>query len=393
MITTKLIFDRRKQASRTIAASVEIRITIDRHSYYISTGVRVCRGEWVAAAVANRPDAEELNKRIRIIYNRVMAEINAHMESGEALNLAELRLKVWIAAETTNGQALIDWITEQLDIMQLADGTMKHYRTLRDRLIDFGCIKSWHDLTVENIYRFDAWLHQLPDQKHRGTISDAAVYNYHKCFKALINRAYEMGRVTENPYHRMKGRIKRGEKENIEYLTDEEMERIQNLQLPEGSMLDIARDLFTFQMYTGLAYSDAMAFNPQMYKNEGGKWKFTGDRIKTGVPYVGQLLPPVVKVLKKYKWQLPRLDNADYNKTLKLIGEAAGITTRMHTHLARHTFATMMLRNGAKFENVGKMLGQKNLRQTQRYAKVLAQSVHDDYSAIERRLKSRRKHD
>ena len=101
----------------------------------------------------------------------------------------------------------------------------------------------------------------------------------------------------------------------------------------------------------------------------------------------------MVKVLKKYKWQLPRLDNADYNKTLKLIGEAAGITTRMHTHLARHTFATMMLRNGAKFENVGKMLGQKNLRQTQRYAKVLAQSVHDDYSAIERKLKSRRKHD
>ena len=171
------------------------------------------------------------------------------------------------------------------------------------------------------------------------------------------------------------------------------MQRIQDLTLPEGSVLDVARDLFIFQMYTGLAYSDAMAFNAKMYKCEKGKWKFTGDRIKTGVPYVGQLLPPVVKVLKKYKWQLPTLDNADYNKTLKLIGEAAGITTRMHSHLARHTFATMMLRNGAKFENVGKMLGQKNLRQTQRYAKVLAQSVHDDYSAIERKLKIRHKHD
>lgn len=390
MITTKLIFDRHKRATRTEAGTVEIRITIARRSYYITTGVRVYRGEWMAAAVCNRPDADMLNERIRIIYNKVMADINERIKNNEDIDVAHLRQNVWVA-DAPKDRSLIDWIDEQIKMLRMAEGTVKHYRTLRDRLAEFGQIKSWYDLTVENIYRFDSWLHQLPNQKKDGTISDAAVYNYHKCFKALINRAYEMGRVTENPYGRIKGRIKRGEKENLEYLTEEEMERIQNLQLPEGSMLDIARDLFVFQMYTGLAYSDAMAFNPQMYKNENGKWKFTGDRIKTGVPYVGQLLPPVVKVLKKYKWHLPRLDNADYNKTLKLIGEAASITTRMHTHLARHTFATMMLRNGAKFENVSKMLGQKNLRQTQRYAKVLAQSVHDDYNAIERKLKSRRK--
>jgi site-specific recombinase XerD len=60
----------------------------------------------------------------------------------------------------------------------------------------------------------------------------------------------------------------------------------------------------------------------------------------------------------------------------------ANIQTKMHTHLARHTFATWMLRNGAKIENVSRMLGHTNIRQTQRYAKVLAESVHEDFDMV-----------
>ena len=47
-----------------------------------------------------------------------------------------------------------------------------------------------------------------------------------------------------------------------------------------------------------------------------------------------------------------------------------------------------MLRNGVKIENVSKMLGHTNITQTQRYAKVLAQSVHDDFDMIEEKLMS-----
>jgi site-specific recombinase XerC len=95
------------------------------------------------------------------------------------------------------------------------------------------------------------------------------------------------------------------------------------------------------------------------------------------------------KVLDRYGWQIPRIDNADYNHALKLLGEMAGIKAKMHSHLARHTFATFMLANGAKIENVSRMLGHTNITQTQRYAKVLAQSVHDDFDRIGRKLKTR----
>jgi site-specific recombinase XerD len=60
----------------------------------------------------------------------------------------------------------------------------------------------------------------------------------------------------------------------------------------------------------------------------------------------------------------------------------AGIKIKMHSHLARHTFATWMLRNGAKIENVSRMLGHTNITQTQRYAKVLAQSVHEEFERV-----------
>jgi site-specific recombinase XerD len=63
----------------------------------------------------------------------------------------------------------------------------------------------------------------------------------------------------------------------------------------------------------------------------------------------------------------------------------ANIPTKMHTHLARHTFATWMLRNGAKIENVSRMLGHTNIRQTQRYAKVLAESVHEDFDKVSKK--------
>ena len=164
-----------------------------------------------------------------------------------------------------------------------------------------------------------------------------------------------------------------------------------DLQLPVGSKMDTARDLFVFQIWTGLGYSDAEAFNVKLYKYDPASkaWKFTGNRIKTGVPYVSQLLPPVIEVLKKHDMRVPKIDNADYNHILKLIGEVTGIETRMHSHLGRHTFATYMLRNGTRFENVSKMLGHKNITQTMRYAKVVAESVHEDYGKIAKKLKTK----
>lgn len=384
MITTKLIFDRRKMASRTHEGYVEVRITIDRKTMYISTGVRVYKNEWAAGRIVNRPDANVLNDRLAIIFEKVHEGINESVKQGVKLDVESVKRMVWQQTEIIkDGPTLLDWISDQIPLLDIGQGTRKRYHTLMNRLTEYGKLTRWEDVTVENITLFDSWLHQLND----GAISDSAVYNYHKCLKALLHRADQFGKIDRNPYERMK--LKRGEKENIEYLTEDEMKAFERLLVPDGSLMAVSHDLFVFQMYTGLAFSDMQAFDIRQYRKEGDTYRHTGERIKTGVAYVSQLLPPAVRIIEKYGGRLPKIDNADYNHNLKALGVMAGITIPLHSHLARHTFATYMLRNGAKIENVSRMLGHTNITQTQRYAKVLAQSVHDDFDRVAEKIKDK----
>lgn len=385
-ITNSIVWDHRGRVPDGGKGQLEIRVTIARKSYYFGTGIKCRRSEFVAGQIVNCPGARQLNDRLAIIYSKVLACVNACIESGSQIDTEGIRKMVWQTSESVNDEpTLITWIEQQVPMLNLADGTKKHYHTLIVRLIEYDKLRRWQDVTIENIYLWDAWLHQLKAQDG-GRISDGGVFTYHKCLKALLNRAKDFGKISENPYVSLRGKFKRGEKESVEYLTEDEMRQFESIILPAGSMLDIAHDLFIFQMYTGLSFSDAQAFDINDYKWDGTRWSNTGERIKTGVPYVSSLLPPAVRVLEKYDMQVPRINNADYNHQLKALGLLAGIKTRLHSHLARHTFATYMLRNGAKIENVSRMLGHTNITQTQRYAKVLAQSVHDDFDMIAEKL-------
>lgn len=392
MITQKIVFDRRKTASRTREGIIEIRVIIDRKAIYLSTGVRVHKNEWAAGMIVNRPDAEVLNQRLAIMSEKVGRAVNNAVKQSVKLDTESVKQAVWQFVESQSDEpTFVSWCEKQIPLLGISDGTAKHYKPLITKLTEYGKMNKWQDLTVENIANFDAWLHQqtkpLSDARRKAgakpeKLSDSGIYNYHKCLKALLNRALSFGKIDANPYDRMKRKFKRGERENPEYLTEDEMKRFEAVILPQGSELDVVHDLFIFQMYTGLPYSDMQAFDASDYKYDGEAWKRIGERIKTGVPYVSQLLPPAVKVLEKYGWEIPQLSNADYNRHLKALGQMAGIKTRLHSHLARHTFATWMLSHDIPIEHVSKMLGHTNITQTQRYAKVRAQSVYDDFSKV-----------
>ena len=387
MITTAIVFDHRGRTKKGAEGPLEVRVTIDRHPYYINTGVRVCERQWQFDKVVRHPQADKLNERLGIMLGRIMAKVNDFLSSGKEIDVAKIRREIW---ETASEKTLIEWLKNEVALMSVADGTRKHYKTLTKRLGVYGGMSSWQDVTVENIYKWDAWLHSLGG--NNGKITQSGVWNYHRYLKCLLNRAVRCGKLSSNPYMLLKGEFSRGDSENTEYLTEDEMRKIQEFSPTPGTWMERVKDLFVFQMFTGLAYSDAQAFDIGKYKcvevrdKITGKitkqWRIIGNRIKTGEPYVNQLLPPAVEVLEKYGMQVPQIVNAVYNRELKTIGKALGITTPLHSHLARHTFATWMLRNGAKFENVSKMLGHSNIRTTQRYAKVLSESVHEDFERV-----------
>jgi len=108
-----------------------------------------------------------------------------------------------------------------------------------------------------------------------------------------------------------------------------------------------------------------------------------GHRVKTGVQYLTMLTGECLRILEQYNWKLPKMGNADYNHALKAIGMAAGVATPLHSHLARHSFATRAKALGADLANIAKMLGHTNTVQTQRYAKVMPEQVFADLRKIE----------
>ena len=393
MFSTSIIYDRKKQAEGDKEGTLEVRIGINRKYYYFSTGIRVMRKHW-AGAVVKRPDADALNNRLGIIVRRVNEKVNEFIDAQQPIDIEAIRSYIYTGSSVNvEKNDLMAWIEKEIPLLNVSNGTRKHYWLLLDRLKAFGKLKTLTDLTVENIYEWDAWLHKMENVNSKddeGTLSNGTIHNYHKHLKAMLNRAVTFGIIQASPYARLVGKFRIGEDESVEYLTEDEMQLILDTHPVSGTQMETVRDLFVIQMFTGLAYSDVQALDIRNYHKEGDAWVSNGKRIKTGVPFVSQLLPPVVEVLERHGWQVPQIPNQKYNAQLKTFGNVIGIGG-LHSHLARHTFATYMLSNDVKLQNVMRMMGHKKIQQTLRYAKVIAKDVQDDYGMIAEKLGGKKK--
>jgi site-specific recombinase XerD len=84
---------------------------------------------------------------------------------------------------------------------------------------------------------------------------------------------------------------------------------------------------------------------------------------------------------------LPVPTNLSGNKLLKKLGKECGISTKVTFHLARHTFATTVtLANGVPIESVSKMLGHKDIKTTQLYARIINSKVSSDMEILMQKL-------
>jgi site-specific recombinase XerD len=73
---------------------------------------------------------------------------------------------------------------------------------------------------------------------------------------------------------------------------------------------------------------------------------------------------------------------------LKEITGICEIEKELTFNIAQHTFATTVtLTNDVTIESVNKMLGHKNLRTTQHYAKVLDRKVSEDIMRLKNKFK------
>ena len=117
------------------------------------------------------------------------------------------------------------------------------------------------------------------------------------------------------------------------------------------------------------------------YRWDGSMWRHNGERNQDRRAVCQQPLPPAVRVLEKYGMQMPKMDNADYNHCLKVLGPN-GWYQKVRMHTSRGIRSPLMLRNGAKIENNTDAWDIRTLRRRKGMRKVLAQSVHEEFDRM-----------
>ena len=185
---------------------------------------------------------------------------------------------------------------------------------------------------------------------------------------------------------------------NRGYLSQEELETIEKKQF-SSDRLEIVKDVFLFACYTGLSYSDVLKLTAKNIIEEDSKKMISVYRTKTNELCRIPLLSQASKILDKYANYpenavkgklLPIKSNQKLNDYLKEMADLCGISKKVTFHLGRHTFATTVtLANGISMEVVSKLLGHRNLRTTQIYAKMVDKRVQSEMTTLDDYLKSK----
>ncbi|KAA6317463.1 Tyrosine recombinase XerC [termite gut metagenome] len=196
--------------------------------------------------------------------------------------------------------------------------------------------------------------------------------------------------ITRDPFE---GYTPERPKAKQKYLTREELDRIMTTQLDHPARY-LTRDMFLFSVFTGLAFRDICNLTPkQIVKaNDGILWIKT-TRQKTGTPCEIPLLDLPRQIIEKYKGiakdvkLLPMLSCGRLNKNLKIIAKLCNIERTLIFHMGRHTYATeICLSQGVPIESLSRMLGHRDLRSTQIYAKITNHKIAEDMERLESRI-------
>lgn len=373
-----IVYDRKHAAQSGKQGSVEIRFSMNRKQKYFATGIKVSADEWDSreCKIIRHPDRKELNQRLTAIRVKANKIVNKAYDEEDSFDF-NLLTRMFQGESTGKVIDFPTYCEQRTAARRVSESTKTRYRVFTRFLRSWGKIVSFADLTVANVRAMDEYLHTRE-------IGQATIYNYHKYLKLFINDAVIDNLVQDNPYRRLSFKIPRGDKQYVDCLTIEQFESIRSLTVATPHLVK-ARDLFIFQCYTGLAYSDLMAFDFNECDLIDGKYFYHDRRVKTDVDFVLQLLPQAVEILKKYNNHLPKISNQKYNDFLKVIGSMVGVES-LHSHMGRATAATMFLSKGMPINVVSKVLGHANLRQTQRYARTLSRDVRSAFDAIEDKI-------
>lgn len=208
-------------------------------------------------------------------------------------------------------------------------------------------------------------------------------------FKAALSRAHIGGKVLCNPVWKTVEQFKGVEKARVDCFTEKEIKRLINVAVPE------LKSLLQAALYTGCRFSEIANLKCNDFDSKKGTI-FIGDSKANRTRYIpltaeGTSFFSYVAAGKLSDEYLFLNSNGEHWKQLdnKAFNEArtiAKVNPKCTFHSLRHTYASLMLNNGASLEVISKILGHHSISITEKYYAHMAESVKKQ--AVEKYLPS-----
>jgi site-specific recombinase XerD len=395
-----LFYSRIALTNKNNLVPIYLRITIDGKRIEQSINRTVELSKWSNKAgkmKGSHAEARAFNSFLDAIKNKVYAAEREMVQDGKSITFESFKEK-WLGTNEKPFMLIEIFKQHNEQVKELvgkdySPATYQRYVTSKDHTQSFLKWKYKIDdidirkLNYEFINDYAFWLKTKRNCNHNSAMK------YLANFKKVVLLCIKNGWLQKDPFIGFKLTKKEVERP---FLTENELQEMAAKEF-KTERLTLVRDIFLFSCYTGLAYADVKKLKRTEIGVgvDGEQWIFT-KRQKTDTSSRIPLLPTSSKLLDKYKDHpqcqngklLPVLSNQKMNSYLKEIADACRIDKVLTFHIARHTFATTVtLSNGVPIETVSKMLGHKNIRTTQHYAKILDIKVSEDMKALRDRLK------
>lgn len=396
-VKTTLHFYAKSTKSNSVGLfPIYVRLTIDGKRLEYSTKKFIDPAKWSSSTSrmkGNSEEARSINSILDFIKNKINEIQFELLKDGISFTIDEFKNRLLGTSERT--RTLIPIFQDHNNKIkaligkEYAAGTLERYETSLKHTKEFLLWKyKASDVDILKIDHAFITDYEFYLRTVRNCTNNTAV-KYIKNFNKIIKICLANNWIERNPFANYKSKVK--EVERV-YLTENEIQEIINKDFGTDR-LSLVRDIFLFSCFTGLAYIDVKNLTKSHISLgiDGEKWIFT-HRQKTESASKIPILPVTQMIIEKYENHpqsinqdrlLPIFSNQKMNAYLKEIATVCNINKKLTFHIARHTFATTVtLTNGVPIESVSKMLGHKNLRTTQHYAKVLDKKVGEDMKIL-----------
>lgn len=380
--------------------NIYLRITVDGVPRETSTKRKWEVSRWdqkTERAIGTKEDAKALNFFLDSLLMKVNECKTELLYSGKPVT-SEKIMDYILGRLTPRVKVLEEFESHNREMAALigkgyAEGTLDRFTITINHLREFIRIKfnrvdmEFADLDLQFIKDFEFYLRTVRNCSNNTTLK------YIANFKKIVLRAIDKEIILKDPFKNFKGRKTKVIKKP---LSSQELYELENHYFTTDR-LNVVRDVFVFQCYTGLAYIDAYQLKKtEIKKGIDGKLWIISARQKTGSETNVPLLPQALKIIDRYKDHplclergtvLPVSSNQKMNEYLKEIANLCGFPFTLNTHMARRTFgSTVTLNNNVPIHVVKEMLGHASVKQTEAYAITEQASIGREMKLLDKRL-------